>query len=54
MKEKQVEVGSEAIADGRWVVIVEVSGNDVSCIDEDGDEFEIDVDLIDPIISIKK
>ena len=54
MKEKQIKVGSEAIADERWVIIVEVSGNDVVCIDEDGDEFEIDIDLIDPIISIKK
>jgi len=54
MKEKQIKVGSEAIADNRWVIVQEIDGNDVHCMDEDGGEFEIDIDLIMPIWSIAK
>ena len=49
MKNKEIKVGMEAIADNRWVIVQEIDGNDVHCMDEDGGEFEIDTDLVKPI-----
>ena len=54
MKNKEIKVGMEAIADERWVIVQEIDDNDVHCMDEDGGEFVTDIDLVMPIWSIAK
>ena len=54
MKNKELKTGMEAIADERWVIVQEIDDNDVHCMDEDGGEFVIDIDLVMPIWSIAK
>ena len=41
-----IKSGDEVQADGSWAIVVSVDGNDVVVMNEDGHEFEIDIDLV--------
>lgn len=46
MKASNIKVGSEVMADEQWAIVVSIDGNDVVVMNEDGHEFEIDIDLV--------
>jgi len=46
---KAIKVGSEVMADEQWAIVVEVDGNAMIVMNEDGHEFEIDVDAVNPM-----
>lgn len=54
MIKNEIKAGIEAIADDKRVIVLSVENNDVLVISEDGEKFEIDIDLVLPIISIAK
>lgn len=43
---KEIKVGSEVMADEQWAIVQSIDGNDVVVMNEDGKEFEIDIDLV--------
>jgi|TARA_R110000796_G_scaffold48353_3_gene115965 hypothetical protein len=46
---KEIKVGSEVMADEQWAIVQSIDGNAMMVVNEDGHEFEIDVDLVDPM-----
>jgi len=46
---KEIKVGSEVMADERWAIVVDIDGNDVLVMNEDGHEFNIDLDRVNPM-----
>lgn len=49
IKNKEIKVGMEVMADEQWAIVVHIDRNDVLVVNEDGHEFEIDIDLVDPM-----
>ena len=49
MKENKVKIDSEVMANNRWAIVVDIDGNDLVVMNEDGHEFQITLDQVNPI-----